>query len=182
MTADRFAILAVCTANICRSPMMEVLLRGRLDPARFEVASAGVRGRAGQPMDAMSEMELMRLGASAGSFRSHPLDEYLVESADLIVTATRSHRSRVLEVGPRALRKTFTLREFAALCASAPEGLHSAELVADAAARRQEFRGDADVADPYRRSPKVHRATADQIAAAVDVIAARLSGSLLPGS
>ncbi len=174
MSGDRFAILAVCTANICRSPMMEVLLRERLDPALFEVASAGVRGRVGQPMDAMSEMELMRMGTSAGSFRSHPLDDYLIASADLIVTATRAHRSRVLEDEPRALRKTFTLREFSALCGSAPEGLHGTALVADVAARRQDFRGDPDVADPYRRSPKVHRATADQIAAAVDAIVARL--------
>jgi protein-tyrosine phosphatase len=44
MTAHRFAILAVCTANICRSPMMEALLRARLDPRQFEVASAGVKG------------------------------------------------------------------------------------------------------------------------------------------
>lgn len=181
MTSGRFAILAVCTANICRSPVMEVLLRDRLDATRFEVASAGVHGRVGQPMDAMSEMELMRLGAAAGAFRSHPLDEYLVQSADLILTATRAHRSRVLEDEPRALRKTFTLREFATLCESADAGVHGAALVSDVASRRQDFRGDPDVADPYRRSPKVHRTTADQIDAAVDVIAARLSGSR-PGS
>ena len=42
MTTHRFAILAVCTANICRSPMIEALLRARLDDDKFEVASAGV--------------------------------------------------------------------------------------------------------------------------------------------
>lgn len=175
MSERRFAIVAVCTANICRSPMMELLLRDRLDAAGFEVASAGVQGRVGHAMDAMSEMELMRHGLSSGAFRSRQLDEHLVHAADLVLTATRAHRARVLEDEPRAMRRTFTLREFAALCESVTDDLTAPELVKAVAARRQDFRGDPDVADPYRRSPKVHRETADQIAEAVDTIAARLS-------
>lgn len=175
MGRQRFAILTVCTANICRSPMMEMLLRDRLDEARFEVASAGVQGRVGHAMDAMSEMELMRFGLSAGSFRSHPVDEHLVHSADLILTATRAHRTRVLEDEPRAMRWTFTLLEFAALCESVTDDLTPPDLVKAVAAGRQEFRGDTDVADPYRRSPRVHRTTADQILRSVDTIAARFS-------
>lgn len=173
-TERRFAVLAVCTANICRSPLMELLLRDRLDPARFEVASAGVQARVGHAMDAMSEMELMRFGLSSGSFRAHQVDEHLVHAADLILTATRAHRTRVLEDEPRALRWTFTLVEFAALCESVTEDLTAPELVQAVSARRQDFRGDPDVGDPYRRSPRIHRATADQIAGAVDTIAARL--------
>ncbi|MGJ9421471.1 hypothetical protein [Aeromicrobium sp. CF3.5] len=175
MSERRFAILAVCTANICRSPMMELLLRDRLGEARFELASAGVQGRTGHAMDAMSEMELMRLGQSAGTFRSQPVTEHLVHSADLVLTATRAHRARVLEEEPRALRWSFTLLEFAALSESVTEDLTAPDLVKAVAARRQDFRGDPDVADPHRRSPKVHRETADQILAAVETIADRLS-------
>lgn len=175
----RFAVLAVCTANICRSPMMEIVLRDRLDPERFEIASAGVQGKTGLPMDAMSEMELMRWGLSGSSFRSHPVDSYLLQSADLVVTASTSHRSRLLEDDPQALRRTFTLREFAALCSTGTgagaDDLSPRELVADAAARRQELKGSLDIEDPYRRAPRVHRATADQILEASDVIAQRLN-------
>ncbi len=171
----RFAILAVCTANICRSPMMELLLRDRLDESRFELASAGVQGRTGHAMDAMSEMELMRFGLSAGTFRSQPVTEHLIHAADLVLTATRAHRARVLEEEPRALRWTFTLVEFAALCEMVTDDVSAPDLVRAAAARRQDFRGDPEVADPYRRSPKVHRETADQIHDAVHTIADRLS-------
>ncbi len=170
----RFAVLAICTANICRSPMMELLLRDRLDESRFELASAGVQGRTGHAMDSTSEMELMRFGLSAGSFRSQPFSGHLVHAADLVLTATRAHRARVLEEEPRALRWTFTLLEFAALCEMVTDDVTAPDLVRAAAARRQDFRGDPDVADPYRRSPKVHRETADQILGAVDTIAARL--------
>ncbi|MET0820561.1 MAG: hypothetical protein ABWY58_06330 [Aeromicrobium sp.] len=142
----RFAVLAVCTANICRSPVMEVLLRTRLDPQRFEVASAGVRGWDRQPMDPMAADELRRLGHTSATFRSRPIDSSVVESADLILTATREHRSEVLVTDPKALRRTFTLLEFAAL----------SELV------------DAG-------GPEVHRATAEQIDAGVATVALRLN-------
>jgi protein-tyrosine phosphatase len=171
---SRFAVLAVCTANICRSPMIELLLRDRLDADRFEVASAGVRGWDQQPMDAMAAAELSRLGPSSEAFRSQPLASHLVDSADLIVTATREHRSDVLANHPRALRRTFTLRELAALVGLV-EAADPAELVARAAQRRSLAPTDIDVSDPYRRGPDVHRATADQIDAAVATIAQRLN-------
>ncbi len=174
MSARRFAILAVCTANICRSPLMEMLLRARLDGERFEVASAGVRGWDRKPMDSMAAMELLRLGHSAETFRSHAIDSYLVDSADLILTATREHRSDVLSMNPQALRRSFTLLEFAALT-----GLVDADEPRDLVARAAESRSlapaKADVKDPFRRGPAVHRQTADQIEAAVATIAGRLN-------
>lgn len=178
MVDQRFAILAVCTANICRSPMIEILLRDGLDPARFEVASAGVRGWDRKPMDTMAALELSRLGHSADAFRSHPIDSYLVESADLILTATREHRSDVLALNPQALRRSFTLVEFAALT-SLVDGDEPAELVRQAALRRSLAPAQVDIKDPYRRGPDVHRQTADHIAEAVTTITARLN-ALVP--
>lgn len=180
MSNHRFAILAVCTANICRSPMIEALLRAQLEDAQFEVASAGVRGWDRQPMDAMAAMELLRLGHSAETFRSHAIDSYLVDSADLILTATQSHRSDVLSLNPRALRRTFTLREFAALC-DVVQGDDPHALVAEAARRRSQAPADIDIGDPYRRSPDVHRAVADQIDAAVRTISDRLNALVAVG-
>lgn len=174
MSVHRFAILAVCTANICRSPMIEALLRARLDSDKFEVASAGTRGWDREPMDAMAAMELLRLGYSAETFRSHAIDTYLVDSADLILTATQAHRSDVLSLNPRALRRTFTLLEFAALCERV-EGANAHALVAEAARQRSNAPPDIDIGDPYRRSPDVHRATADQIDDAVRTISERLN-------
>jgi protein-tyrosine phosphatase len=174
----RFTILAVCTANICRSPLMEILLRDGLDADRFDVASAGVRGWDHQPMDAAAAAELARLGHSAEGFASRPLASGLVTSADLVLTATREHRSDVLALHPQALRRSFTLVEFAALTGLV-DGDGPAGLVAQAAMRRSLAPADIDVRDPYRRGPDVHRETADQIAAAVATITDRLN-ALVP--
>jgi protein-tyrosine phosphatase len=180
MPARRFAILAVCTANICRSPMIEILLRAELDDDKFEVASAGVAGWDRQPMDAMAAMELMRLGQSAASFRSHPIDSYLIGSADLVLTATRAHRSDVLSLDPLALRRVFTLVEFAALCEQV-DGEDPSALVAAAAQQRSLAPARVDIGDPFRGSPQVHRETADEIAAAVRTISRRLNALVAVG-
>ncbi len=45
------------------------------------------------------------------------------------------------------------------------------DLVADASRRRSTAPADVDVLDPFRREPEVHRLVADQIAAAIDVVA-----------
>ena len=170
----RFAVLAVCTANICRSPLIEMVLRDRLDPQHFEVASAGVRGWVDQPMDAMAAMELMRLGLTPGEFRSHPLDDYFVDSAALILTATTDHRSSILAGTPEALRRTFTLVEFAQL-ADSVQADDPVTLVAEAARLRSRAGGDLDVVDPYRRKPAVYREVAQQIDEACARIATRLN-------
>ncbi|GAA1735776.1 hypothetical protein [Aeromicrobium alkaliterrae] len=170
----RFAVLAVCTANICRSPLIEMVLRDRLDPQHFEVASAGVRGWVDKPMDAMAAMELMRLGLTPGSFRSHPIDDYFVASAGLILTATTDHRSSILGGSPEALRRTFTLVEFAQLAATI-EADDPESLVAEAARLRSRARGSLDVVDPFRRKPAVYRTVADQIDEACTTISTRLN-------
>lgn len=170
----RFTILTICTANICRSPMMEILLRDRLDPQRFEVASAGVRGWDAAPVDSMVVLELARLGHEATGHQSRALDVHHIEQADLVLTAAREHRGSVLAMSPRALRKTFTLREFAALIEDV-ESDSLEELVSDASRRRSAAPSDVDLPDPYMQDPRIHHQVADEIAAAVDTVATRLS-------
>ncbi|MGH3456646.1 hypothetical protein [Aeromicrobium sp.] len=170
----RFTILTICTANICRSPLMEILLYDQLDPRRFEIASAGVRGWDAAPIDSMVVLEIARLGHQPTNHLSRMLELHHVEQADLLLTAAREHRAAVLAMSPKALRKTFTLREFAALAASSEaESLN--DLVADASRRRSTAPTDVDVPDPYRREPEVHRLVADEIADAVDVVVDRLT-------
>ncbi|HJR89973.1 MAG TPA: hypothetical protein VJ782_07455 [Aeromicrobium sp.] len=172
---SRFRILAVCTANICRSPMIEILLRQRLDAERFEVSSAGVQGWREAPVDSMVVLELERLGASGAGFASRALQDRMIENADLILTATRAHRSEVVGRCPSALRRTFTVREFAGLVENMIGVSSPTEMVAEASRRRSESVDDLDLPDPFRCPPDVHRLVADQISAAVAIIAERLS-------
>lgn len=182
---SRFTVLAICTANICRSPLIEVLLRARLDQARFEVASAGVLGFSEKPMDTMSAMEALRMGLDPFAFRSRALSPALLDVAALVLTATRDHRAEVLEMNPQALRRTFSLTEFARLTQSV-EASSVSELVSNASARRGAIQHAPDLPDPYGRPPEVHRRTATMIEDAVDVIAARLNalplGDVVPAT
>lgn len=171
---SRFSILTVCTANICRSPTMEILLRQRLDPERFEISSAGVLGWRNAPVDSMVVLELARFGVRPEGFASRQLTDADIAAADLILTATREHRAYVLDHSPDALRKTFTLREFASLVNDA-QADSAADLLEDAFRRRSAAQDDIDLDDPYRSPPAVHRKVADQIRDAVETIAAALS-------
>jgi protein-tyrosine phosphatase len=183
-----FRILAVCTANICRSPMVEYLLRSSLAASadrsmgiRFEVSSAGVRGWDGSPMDPPAAEELRRLGGDPNRFVARSFVAALGERADLILTATTDHRSLVLQEVPQALRRTFTLLEFARLV-SAVTGSTAGEgpvrLVSEAAANRGAAHLDTyDLGDPYGQPPAVHRRTADTVERATGVISGALTAS-----
>jgi protein-tyrosine phosphatase len=47
-----FTVLYVCTGNLCRSPMAELLFRGWADPtADVEVSSAGLQAVVGHGID-----------------------------------------------------------------------------------------------------------------------------------
>lgn len=166
----RFSILVVCTGNICRSPLAERLLQPRLGPA-FEVTSVGTYGWEDAEMDRTAAAELRRLGGDPTGFRSTPLRTEHVTGADLVLTATRAHRSAVLGEEPSALRRTFTLPELAHL-APRIEADDPAHLVAQAAAIRSTAElDDYDVPDPYGATAKRHRQVADAIAACVGPVA-----------
>jgi protein-tyrosine phosphatase len=179
-----FQILFVCTGNICRSPLAERLLRARLHEAgaevaqRYHVHSAGVGPLVDEPMDAQAAAALASLGGSAEGFLSRRITDAFVKEAGLVLTAEQRHRSRVLQDQPAAMRKTFTVREFAALCASLEgdvTGVGPAELVRRAAARRGSVMvADYDIPDPFRRTDAEHEAAAALARDAVDVIAPAL--------
>lgn len=173
MRVPRATVLMVCTANICRSPLMEIALRSMTDDTQFEIGSAGVRGWNAKPIDSMVRLEMARLDLDPEGFLSRPLTERHLEGADLVLTATREHRGAVLAMEPQALRRTFTLREFDGLTQGvSAESLE--ELCADAARRRGSAPADQDVPDPFGRAPKVHREVADLIVETVTSIAKTL--------
>jgi protein-tyrosine phosphatase len=170
-----FSILTVCIGNVCRSPLMERLLRRRLS-GQVTVNSAGVRAVVDSPMDATAAAELHRLGGMADGFLARQLQPTHVEAAGLVLTATSAVRSRVLEDVPSALRRTFTLLELANLVEQAPDGIDSPEgLVAWAAVNRSLAAGEPlDIVDPIGASPEVHRQAAD----AIDEGTARVAAAL----
>ena len=109
-----FRLLHVCTGNICRSPMAERLTRAGL-AARgaadaFVVESAGTWGLSGAPMDPGSQRALAAYGLDGDDFRARQLVGYHVDEADLVLCATREHRSAAVTSAPDPAARTSTLR------------------------------------------------------------------------
>ena len=170
-----FRILFVCVGNVCRSPLGERLLAARLPAGRFEVSSAGVGALAGAAMDPDAASHLEAYGASADGFVARQLIPAMVKDSDLVLTATKAIRSRVLEEAPTALRRTFTVLEFAALLGVVDgEGDPVALVRAAADERSRAALEDYDISDPFRRGSEAHATAAEQMAAAVERIAKAL--------
>lgn len=173
--APAFRVLFVCIGNVCRSPVGERLLAARLPEDRFVVGSAGVGAMVGYAMSKYAAAELEGYGGDPTGFAARQLTPELIEGADLILTATRELRSQVLSEAPGALRRTFTILEFAAL-ATMSEVTAPSEVVKWAGAHRSAAAAvEQDVPDPFRRGAEVHAAAAAAIHGAVEEIAKGLS-------
>lgn len=158
MTDAAFRILTVCTGNICRSPVAERLLQAGLGDA-VEVRSAGVRAMVGDPIHPGMAVHLEREGVGTGAFEARQVAAADVRGADLVLALTRAHRAHLVQQAPAALRRSFTLLEFARLVGS-PElppvpagavGVRLRALVPLAARHRTPATHpqDDDVPDPY---------------------------------
>lgn len=168
-----FTVLLVCTGNICRSALAERLGRAYLaqhlgpDAGAVRLMSAGTRAVVGSTMHPDSALVLRGFGAEAGDFRARQLIEAFPAKADLTLTMTRDHRREVLRMAPRALSRTFTLREAAQLQGLVGDGSdppgsglgkRATGFVAELAAARSQRAADVrdDVPDPIGRPIEVH--------------------------
>lgn len=183
-------ILTVCTGNICRSPLAEVLLRARLEPLGVRVHSAGTHALVAHGMTEQAQEIAVRSGADAAAAAGHAaryLVEPLLTESDLVLTMAREHRSHVVQMMPSRLRQTFTAREFARLAATVTDDdvRAAADAAGDAPRARLaaalrllgDQRGlslaaaeDDDVIDPYRRSQTTYETSAAQLIPAIDEV------------
>lgn len=172
-------VLFVCTANICRSPYMELRARMLAGPsAQLELISAGTHGFNRHQVDAVMAEVLADRGvpaSDAAEFASQRLTRELVRSADLVLTAESSHRAFVLEEVPQAFRRVFTLGQFADSVERVDPSLTGAELVAAVGHRRAGAVDAHEIGDPYRRGKAAALASADQIDALLRAVLPRLA-------
>lgn len=169
-------ILLVCTGNICRSPMAEGLLRGRLAErgiGGLDVESAGVSGWEGSGATEEAVRALQELGIDIGGHSARRLTRRLIEAADLVVGLSTEHRDAVTRIVPSAAPRTFALKELVRLVGMDPEGTNDAGGSAAARmrvgveladARRaslpQAGHDDEDIGDPLGLGLESYRATA----------------------
>jgi low molecular weight protein-tyrosine phosphatase len=125
LTGDRFEILFVCHANLCRSPLAERLARLAFDDAfgpaaGVVVSSAGTHAYGGSPMHPGSASVLAERGADAGRFVTRTVNASVLMSADLVLCAERDQRAGCVALAPGIMRRAFTLLQFARLAAAVP--------------------------------------------------------------
>ncbi|MCZ2819107.1 hypothetical protein O2V63_02045 [Modestobacter sp. VKM Ac-2977] len=181
-----FAVLLVCTANICRSPAAEALLRAELAAADdVEVASAGLTARVGS---AIAPEMANALAVPVTGFQARQVTSEVVGGADLVLTMTREQRAALVALVPAAVRRTFTLKEFAALVALAAgrarvSGASTRQRLSSATAEAPRFRSarvagaEDDIADPYGGRPADYSRAAGEIEQAVAALVSAVGPS-----
>jgi protein-tyrosine phosphatase len=187
-------ILIVCTGNVCRSPAAEFLLADLLGATakKFTIRSAGTRAVAKLPIDPTICSLLRRRGIETIHFSSRELEVRMLETADLIVTASTNHRAAVARLRPAALHKTLTLKQLARY---APYILESgnrptdvneriAWLLAGVPRARARARKDDDdsIADPRGKSRRHYEAAIEELESACAVIAGLLGDVTATGT
>lgn len=188
----RFAVLTICTGNICRSPYTARLLRHLVTErlgadAAVTVSSAGTYALSGSRIDPPVRARLRALGLDDDGHVARQLTPEMVATADLVLGAERAHRAAAVTLAPAALRTAFTLREFARLVAD--DGVGRSDLPVDPVCRAREMvvaarsrRGlgapaaesDDDIPDPYGGPDATHDLATSMITDATRSIVASL--------
>jgi protein-tyrosine phosphatase len=178
-------VLTVCTANMCRSPLLEVLLgsalRARGVDAHVHSAGTMADGRGAVP-------EMVDLAAERGldltSHLGRRLDPDLVRGADVVLPLAREHLREVVVTSPEAFGRTFTPKELVRRAAGVG-GRRPGEPLEAFLARAHEgrtaqqlLRSDPadDVADPIGGPRSGYERTASEL----DGLAAALAVLLAP--
>jgi protein-tyrosine-phosphatase len=146
-------ILLVCSGNTCRSPLAAAMLSARLaadsELSHITVSSAGTSAWDGSPASEGSYLVALERGLDLSNHRARMLTADQVQHADLVLTMTAAHSSRVADLGGAS--KVATMVEFAR-----SEGpVH-------------------EVPDPFGSDVEAYRATADLMATLIEGMVERL--------
>jgi protein-tyrosine phosphatase len=167
-------VVFVCTGNICRSPMADVVLRHLAEEVTLEdgnrlgdvleVSSAGTGGwHAGESMDPRARAALERRGYDDHGHRARAFETVWLDGTDLVVCMDRGHRQ--------------TLASMAR--ARAGDYRHDDRLVMLRSFDRRAG-GDVDVPDPYYGDDEDFERCLDLVEAGCRGLVAYLAGPAAP--
>ncbi|MEZ0165254.1 low molecular weight protein-tyrosine-phosphatase [Kineococcus sp. LSe6-4] len=154
--------MTVCTGNICRSPIAEVVLRDRFRAAGLEdrvvVDSSGISEEEdGNPVDRRAASVLREHGYEVPRHRAHQVTREEIAHRDLLLAMTSRH-ARWLRTQAPDEASAGRVRMYRSFDPAAP-GLDS---VADEA--------DLDIDDPWYGGREDFERTLAQVEAAADAI------------
>lgn len=166
---DRYRVMTVCTGNICRSPMAEVVLRRRLDDAGLgdlvEVTSTGISDEEhGNPIDSRAQDVLRDRGYDVPRRAARQVRPTDLTGNDLVLAMTSTHARALRRLGgtPDVTGRVVMYRSF-----------DPAAPVVDAEAEHR-----LDIADPWYGGPADFVECLAQVEAAADAIVQRVRDEL----
>lgn len=148
-------LLFVCSGNVSRSFLAEVLLRNELRRRNInhvEVSSAGLHAYPGSPCDSKMLEYLIENDMPSKTHESQQMTEQEAEWADKIIVMEQRHADEIFEAWPDAAGKVSLLGQYV-----------SAGPVAD------------DILDPYKKSSFYYRNAISQITMAIKNLAGLLT-------
>ncbi|MEW6670360.1 MAG: hypothetical protein AB1427_01575 [Thermodesulfobacteriota bacterium] len=149
-------VLFVCTANISRSFLAEMLFRDAIDRNNLKdvlVSSAGIHAGSGYPPDSKMIEYLLKQNVKVADHASRQVRQEDVDTADLILVMEKAQAEQIIRRWPQAADKVELLGSYV-----------SADSPAD------------DIIDPYGRSPYHYRLAQSQISLAIERIVQNLKG------
>ncbi|WP_369052518.1 low molecular weight protein-tyrosine-phosphatase [Kineococcus terrestris] len=160
-----YRIMTVCTGNICRSPMAEVVLRRRLAEAgldgRVEVDSSGISDEEhGNPVDPRAASVLREHGYDVPRHRAHQATPEEIGGRDLVLAMTARH-ARWLRTNAPDEDAAARVRMYRSFDPDAPD-VEGPDAVADEA--------DLDIDDPWYGGREDFERTLEQVEAAAGAV------------
>lgn len=122
--ASKDLVVVVCTANICRSPIGERLLRHALAAEKpplnkLRVISAGVAAGSGHSATDHSVTAMKKVGIDLSDHESRPLTQEMLDEALAVFCMTETHRALVGLQFDRVPEHVHLFREFIGVDADA---------------------------------------------------------------
>ena len=167
--AAPYRVMTVCTGNICRSPIAEVVLRDRFEAAglgdRVVVDSGGTSSEElGNPIDPRAARVLQEAGYAVPRRTAHQVSSGDIGNRDLLLAMTAQHARRLRTQAPSD-DDGAKVRIYRSFDPEAP----ALDTVDESAL---------DVEDPWYGGPDDFVATLEQVEAAADAIVAHVRSEL----
>jgi protein-tyrosine-phosphatase len=182
-------VLVVCTANVCRSPMAEAMLRHHLHKRGVDaaVASAGTQAHRHQlGVDPLSVATMQAWDIDISGHQPQPVTDALLDQHHLVVTMTREQLRELAVIDDGALQRSFTLVEAVRLLPPRPLAapafdawlahLRSGRTIGSVGLDDDGARDD--IGDPYRLPLAAHQACGDDLYQLTGRLAQSLAGAI----